>query len=185
LLYAGLIFFWIAALSLTQTNRSTPHALIALEMMAGGLGLGMLLPNLTFIAQTSAPRTQLGVATAMLQSMRMVGSMLGTALVGSLITSLYAVKIAALLRLHPSLQHGSWLTDPQILVDRAKATAFASSNACCDPASAIEEARNALTGSIHASQWSIAALLFIALYLVRRIPRVNIHATRTGDHELS
>ena len=174
LLYIGLGFFLICALALTQTAPSTPHALIAVTMVIGGLGLGMLLPNLTLMAQYSAPRTQLGVVTAMLQSMRMVGNMLGTALAGALISNLYGAKIGILLKSHRAELWSSWLADPQILVDRAKAAKFIGS-AGSDANALLLGARDALIGAIHSSQWLISALLVLAFFLVRRIPPISIH----------
>lgn len=174
LLYAGLGLFLAAALGLTQTTPATPHAMIALTMVTGGLGLGMLLPNLTLMAQYSTPRTQLGVVTAMLQSMRMVGNMLGTALAGALISTLYAAKTNAMLKLHRSEQWSSWLDDPQILVDRAKAAKF-TGLAGLDANALLMGSRDALITAIHDSQWLISALLLLAFFLVRRIPPISIH----------
>jgi len=174
LLYAGLGLFLAAALGLTQTTPATPHAMIALTMVTGGLGLGMLLPNLTLMAQYSTPRTQLGVVTAMLQSMRMVGNMLGTALAGALISTLYAAKTNAMLKLHRSEQWSSWLDDPQILVDRAKAAKF-TGLAGLDANALLMGSRDALITAIHDSQWLISVLLLLAFFLVRRIPPISIH----------
>ncbi len=59
-------------------------------MVIGGLGLGFVLPNLTIFAQQTAGREHLGIATALLQSLRMIGGMIGTAITGTLITHMYA-----------------------------------------------------------------------------------------------
>ncbi len=174
LLYVGLGLFLISALGLTQTTPATSHAAIAITMVTGGLGLGMLLPNLTLMAQYSIPRTQLGVATAMLQSMRMVGNMMGTALAGALISNLYAAKTNALLKIHRAEEWSSWLDDPQILVDRAKAAKFIA-KAGLDANALLTGSRDALITAIHDSQWLISALLALSFYLVRRIPPISIH----------
>ena len=174
LLHVGLGLFLMSTLALTQTSPSTSHGAIALTMITGGLGLGMLLHNLTLMAQYSIPRTQLGVATAMLQSMRMVGNMMGTALAGALISNLYAARMYAMLELHRSAQWSSWLADPQILVDRAKAARFIA-NAGLDANTLLTGARDALIDAIHGSQWMIAGLLALSFYLVRRIPPISIH----------
>jgi MFS family permease len=177
ILYIGLSFFLIAAMTLTQTTITTPHAMIALAMALGGLGLGLLLPNLTLIAQAITPRTQLGVATAMLQSMRIVGSMLGTALIGSLISSLYVSKVNGMLEANHGNQWASWLGDPQILVNPARASEFFKMAALAghDAVRFLDGARNSLVDAIHASQWFIAAFMVLAFWLVHRIPAINIH----------
>ncbi len=177
ILYVGLGFFWIAALALTQTTIATPHAMIALAMIIGGLGLGLTLPNLTLIAQATTPRTQLGVATAMLQSTRIIGSMLGTALVGSYISNQYASKVNNMLAANHAIQWASWLGDPQILVNHVRAAKFieVAPLAGHDAAIFLAGARNALVDAIHDSQWFIAAFIMLAFWLVHRIPRINIH----------
>ena len=143
---------------------------IALAMMTGGLGLGLMLPNLTLLVQISSPRTQLGIATAMLQTMRMVGSMLGTALAGSLISNLYVAKIH--LMLVNQEKWTAWLDDPQILVDGLRAAKFLEAGAARMTLSA---ARNCLVEAVHTSQGLIAALLLLGFWLIYRIPAIKIH----------
>lgn len=176
ILYVGLGCFLLAVLALTQSGLTTPHGTIALAMMTGGLGLGLLLPNMTLMVQASTPRTQLGIATAMLQSMRMVGSMLGTALIGSLISNLYLSKVNDMLKINHASQWVAWLADPQILVNHARAVKFLDIVVKHDAVIYLTGARNALVSAIHDSQWFIAVLLILAFRLVRRIPAINIHA---------
>lgn len=177
ILYIGVGCFWVAALFLTQINIGTPHALIALAMMLGGLGLGLLLPNLTLIAQVTTPRAQLGVATAMLQSMRMVGSMLGTALIGSLISHLYVANVDNMLVANHVSEWATWLGDPQILVDHARAQRFVELPPLAEhyAAAFLAGARQTLVDAIHASEWFVALFMVLAFWLVRRIPPVRIH----------
>jgi MFS family permease len=169
---------------MTQTTIATSHAMIVLAMMLGGLGLGLLLPNLTLIAQAITPRTQLGVATAMLQSMRMVGSMLGTALVGSLISNLYVSKVNDMLVANHGIQWASWLDDPQILFNHVRAAKFLEVVHLTghDAEIFLAGTRNALVDAIHDSQWFIAVFIVLAFWLVHRIPAINIHG-RAMDRE--
>jgi MFS family permease len=164
ILYIGLGCFWVSALALTQTTIATSHTAIVLDMMLGGLGLGLLLPNLTLIAQASTPRRQLGVATAMLQSMRMVGSMLGTALIGSIISNLYVSKVNDMLMANQGSQLATWLQDPQILVNPARAEKFLEMAILTgqNAVTFLAGARNALVDTIHDSQWFIAVFIVLA-----------------------
>ncbi|MGE5467877.1 MAG: MDR family MFS transporter [Ignavibacteria bacterium] len=174
MLYVGVALYWIAALALTQTTAATPHALVVAAMVTAGLGLGSLLPNVTLSVQATAPRAQLGVATAMVQSTRMMGSMLGTAVVGTLVTRLYAWKIEAL---PDAARWREWLAEPQILVDHALAARFAAAaDAAGQDASAlILAARGLLVDAVHASQWLVAVGMLLALFWVRRIPPIHLH----------
>jgi EmrB/QacA subfamily drug resistance transporter len=176
ILYIGLSFFWVAALLLSRTSTATSHVLVALVMMAGGLGLGLLLPNLTLIIQATAPRTQLGVVTAMLQSMRMVGSMLGTALIGSLISRLYVSRVNEMLKSHQGSELAIWLRDPQILFSHAIAEKFTrvTVGSGHEAAFFLSGARAILVDTIHESQLFVAIFILVAFWLVYRIPSVTI-----------
>ena len=121
LLALGLLLFAFTAGALGWVDAATKHWLVAVLMAVGGLGLGLLLPNLTIFVQQSAPRQQLGVATAMIQSTRMIGGMLGTALVGVFVTRRYAAGVDAL---PVAPQWLAWLRDPQILLNAETSARF-------------------------------------------------------------
>lgn len=73
--------------SLTFTaNSSQSYMLIVMGFC--GLGLGFLLPNYTLFSQIIAEREDAGVATALVQTTRALGSAIGTALVGMVIAEL-------------------------------------------------------------------------------------------------
>jgi EmrB/QacA subfamily drug resistance transporter len=177
MLYVGVACYWAAALALTQTTGATAHVQVVVVMALAGLGLGSLLPNVTLAVQVSAPRAQLGVATAMVQSTRMIGSMLGTAVVGTLVTRLYAHRVEAALGAGSESQWTSWLAEPQILVDHALAARFmaAASAAGHDAAAMLVVARGQLVDAVHGSQWLVVAVMVLALFWVRRIPPINLH----------
>lgn len=184
MLYVGLGLFAVAAVSLTQVTHETPHSLIVAAMVAGGLGLGTLLPNLTLFAQASAPRTQLGVATALLQSMRMMGGMLGTALIGTFVSHRYVQGVDERLANANATQWAGWLADPQILVNHEQATRFLAT-AGSQASALITGARDSLVDAVHHSQWIVLGMLGLGLFLVRRVPRIDLHrrasAVVTGE----
>ena len=180
MLYAGLSMFCLMAMLLSRTTAQTPRAQVMLTMMLGGAGIGMLLPNLTLFTQRCAPRTQLGVATAMLQSMRMVGGMLGTALVGAFVTHRYTAGIDARVAGHDASAWRSALHDPQILVDPDMAGRFteAAARAGRDAAAFLDQARASFIDSVHHSQWLVALLVVAGLAMVRRVPPMYLGAPR-------
>jgi EmrB/QacA subfamily drug resistance transporter len=178
-LYVGLFVFLISAIAMTQVTIKTPHSMIIAAMAIGGLGIGLLLPNLTLIVQASAAKTQLGIATAMLQSMRMVGSMMGAAVIGSIISSQYILKIHALLATKKSAQLESVLDDPQILFSHEKSEQLIHllQLSKVEGLHLLANAKEALVNAVHYSQWFITGLVIIAFWLAYRIPKVNIHNT--------
>ncbi|VEB39662.1 drug resistance MFS transporter, drug:H+ antiporter-2 (14 Spanner) (DHA2) family [Chromobacterium violaceum] len=143
-------------------------------MMLGGLGLGLLMPNLTIFVQQLAPRQQLGVSTAMLQSTRMVGGMLGTAVMGAVVSHHFQQGVAAML----SSRHGeAWLSrlaDPQTLLNADSLAQFRRMAASAGADGLLAASREALVASIHYSQWLVAAALLLGLWLVRKVPVVRL-----------
>ncbi|MFP3632363.1 MFS transporter, partial [Burkholderia sp. SIMBA_045] len=84
MLHVGFGLFAFTCAGVVVSTHTTPGWMLMVLMVAGGIGLGFVLPNLTVFAQQTAGREHLGIATALLQSLRMVGGMIGTALTGTL-----------------------------------------------------------------------------------------------------
>src|SRR6202000_2315570 len=74
---------------LVAISGKVPHFVWMACMGASGLGLGLVAANLTIFSQQIVPRDHLGAATALLQSLRIFGGMLGTAATGALLGRLY------------------------------------------------------------------------------------------------
>jgi hypothetical protein len=113
----------------------------------------------------------------MVQSTRMIGSMLGTALIGTLVTRLYAFNIDAAFPVGAGAAWAAPLSEPQILVDHALAARFATAAQAAgqDAGMLLSAARSVLVDAIHGSQWLVAAVMLLALFWVSRIPPINLH----------
>jgi EmrB/QacA subfamily drug resistance transporter len=86
-------------LTLTFTAES-PGWWVLLNMSLCGIGLGFMLPNFTLFMQMLAEQRDVGVASALVQTTRALGSAFGTALVGILvahISILMGVKMGLVL----------------------------------------------------------------------------------------
>jgi len=180
MLYVGVALFWVAALALTQITAATPHVLVVAAMMTGGLGIGVLLPNLTLFTQASAQRHQLGVATAMLQSTRMMGGMLGTALIGTLVSHHYVQAVEQSLVDGGQTQWLKWLSDPQILVDTAEVARFNTlvAQAGQSTSTLLDVARHGLVSAVHDGQWVVVVVMAVVAVLVSFVPPMNLHADK-------
>lgn len=176
MLYAGWALFWVSAIGLALINRQTPHEWIVAIMACGGLGLGFIMPNITLFVQATAARTQLGVASAMVQSTRMVGGMMGTALIGTTVTHAYNRGVSNMLHNQMSVQWMAWLSDPQLLVDEKLAGNFSSTLAHAGLVAAplVNGSRLALVEAIHLSHWIVAGLLLLLLWVIYRLPHVKL-----------
>jgi predicted MFS family arabinose efflux permease len=83
----SLLLFIGCGLTLTFTKESS-MTMVLVTMGICGLGLGFLLPNFTLFIQIIARREDVGLASALVQTTRAMGSAIGTALVGILIAEL-------------------------------------------------------------------------------------------------
>jgi MFS family permease len=176
MLYAGFSMLALACLGLSQATRGMSHQLLLCMMLLCGFGLGFIMPNLTVFAQQTAGRAHLGIATAMLQSLRMVGGMIGTAVVGTLVTHSYIGGV------HDALQKagaGEWqerMADPQILIDHAAQASLLSQLQAAghNGALLLEQARLSLVSAIHIGLALAAVIAVLGLWRSRRVPPIKL-----------
>ncbi|WP_326722122.1 MFS transporter [Streptomyces sp. NBC_00243] len=79
----------VAFLLLSTLGIHTSLWMLRADMLLVGLGFGMLLGQLIQLVQEAAPAHQLGVATTSIRFFQTLGTALGAALFGTLITRLY------------------------------------------------------------------------------------------------
>ncbi|WP_374967770.1 MDR family MFS transporter [Terrabacter sp. BE26] len=92
---AGILIMGVGFWLLTQLHYGSSQTDLTLSMIVFGVGLGMALQVFTLIIQNSAQRKDLGVATASTQFFRNVGSTVGIAVFGTIMTSGLAANIAS------------------------------------------------------------------------------------------
>lgn len=179
MLYTGFSLLLASCTGFVFTYENTATWIVVLYMSLGGMGLGFIMPNLTVFAQETAGRSQLGIATALLQSLRMVGGMLGMAVVGTLVSRHYASGVDYAVQNVDSTAWLGLLKDPQILVNAGVRQSFLVRlhDLGLDGASYIEGARVALVSAIH---WGLLAALLVtlvALFWVSRVPLIRLSRT--------
>ncbi|GAB3050832.1 MDR family MFS transporter [Intrasporangium mesophilum] len=91
---AGVLIMGVGFWLLTQLHYGSSQTELTMAMIVFGIGLGMALQVFTLIIQNSSQRKDLGVATASTQFFRNVGSTVGTAVFGTIMTSGLAANIA-------------------------------------------------------------------------------------------
>ncbi|VVD75248.1 MDR family MFS transporter [Pandoraea cepalis] len=176
MLYGGFFLLALACAGVITTHRGTPHALIATYMLFAGLGLGFVMPNLTVFAQEVAGPAHLGIATALMQSLRMIGGMLGTAIVGTLVNHSYTGRVTDALAANGGTHWVPQLADPQILVNAQSQSDFLSALAPLGQNGAlfIESARTSLVAAIHNGQMMSLAAALAGLWFVKRVPLIRL-----------
>jgi EmrB/QacA subfamily drug resistance transporter len=179
MLYAGFALLALACAGIAWTNRDTTTWLVVTYMAVAGVGLGFIMPNLTVFAQETAGRALLGISTAMLQSIRMIGGMLGTAMVGTVITHHYVSGVRLSV---PAGEDAAWrglLEDPQVLVNQVVQSDFIAQMQRQNlyGESFIELARLALVSAIHSGLLLTVMVALVALGWVYRVPLIRLSRT--------
>jgi EmrB/QacA subfamily drug resistance transporter len=176
MLYIGFFLLCLSTAGVITTHSYTSAWLIAGYMLLAGLGLGFIMPNLTVFAQETAGRAHLGIATALLQSLRMIGGMIGTAVVGTMVSHSYFSSVSTSLGAQNAQQWLPQLRDPQILVNPEAQSAFVAqmSVAGHNGAGMIEMARVALVSAIHDGQIIVLAIAILSLWCVSRVPPIRL-----------
>ncbi|CAB3779540.1 MFS transporter [Pararobbsia alpina] len=181
MLHVGFTLLGLCCLGVVTATHLTPQGILILTMLCGGLGLGFVMPNLTVFGQQAAGREHLGIATAMLQSLRMVGGMIGTALTGTLIAHLYRDGVHAALDDAQAQRWFGAFADPQILIDRHAQSGLLAqlAQAGQNGTLLLDRARESLVNGVHLGLACAAIVAFAALWCSRRVPPMKL--TRAID----
>jgi hypothetical protein len=81
---------------LAQIGATTPVALLEAEQLLLGLGLGMVMPSSLVSVQNAADHRDVGTATGCILFLRSMGGAFGSTLVGALLVSGFASRLAAI-----------------------------------------------------------------------------------------
>jgi len=177
MLTAGYSLIAVSCLALSMIGSSTSYWFLSLSMLTGGIGMGFIFNNLNVFGQELAGQGRFGITTAVIQSTRMVGGMLGTALIGTLVTRAYVARVPAAVsssvgKLPASLVNG--LQDPEILVDRHGAETLLNHLGRSESL-LMPVLRHVFVTSIHLGFALAALAAFTAIWQVRRISHMRFH----------
>jgi len=74
---------------LSRLDVSTPEMLISLNMVVLGVGFGLIMPTMSLVVQNAVPYQFLGVASSSSQFFRQIGTVLGTAVFGTILATTF------------------------------------------------------------------------------------------------
>ena len=117
----GAMIMTVGVFLLTLMTASTSLLVAAIYMVIAGLGLGSFFSILTLAAQNSLPRTRLGVGTGAVRYLGQLGSVLGVAIVATVVNQTLANDIVKRLPANAAKQLTPQglqaATNPQVLVN--------------------------------------------------------------------
>lgn len=175
ILYIGFLLLAVSCLGLFFIQQETPRILLVMCLAAAGVGLGFIMPNLNVFVQEMGGRSLLGISTAVLQSIRMVGGMLGTTLVGTLVARYYVDQVQ---RSAPAGYGTSWLpmlSDPQVLVNEVTQSQFMAQlqRLGLHGDAFLDLARQVLVDAIHLGLVVVMLAALLSLFGVYRLPLIT------------
>lgn len=130
-----------------------------------GLGLGFLLPNLTVQMQVAVARADIGAASALVQSMRMLGSVVGTTVVGAIVLQTYHAGLNGITEAMPAASSAmTQFADPKVLVESSVGTAIAGQGW------ALAAARKLLAAGVDRGVLLTLIVALTGLEVMRRLP---------------
>jgi EmrB/QacA subfamily drug resistance transporter len=91
---AGLALCAVGVLLMLGMGANTDNVTLVRNMVITGLGLGFVLPVYTIAVQNALPYSRLGVVTSSVQFTRSIGSTIGIAVLGSIVSGVYASQFA-------------------------------------------------------------------------------------------
>lgn len=186
ILYSGFFLLALCGGLLLAVDADSARIGLVLCLAGCGVGLGFVMPNLTIFTQELVGRSRLGIATAVMQSTRMVGAMLGTAVIGSVITHYYVERVRDLDV--SSFGKGNWLArleDPQVLVNTQIQSDFIAllQRQGLHGETFILHAREALVWAIHAGLAMAVIMAILGLVCLFRMPHFQFGRNRHREQE--
>ncbi|HSD38755.1 MAG TPA: MDR family MFS transporter [Rhodocyclaceae bacterium] len=176
----GQVLLLVGCVMLMQLNANTGHAFAMLAFGVCGLALGFQLPNLTLQVQAVVERRDVGIASALIQTTRMLGSMVGTSVAGVIVNSSFSRHVSGILGTSgiTSQPVRELLDTPQILIREEDQSALAEFGKSLhfDAASLLDQAREGLISGVHHAWLACALIICFAIILALRLPHFALHA---------
>lgn len=174
----GQLLLCVACVLLVALPDAAAAPLLMAVFGLCGLSLGFQLPNLTLQVQAAVERRDIGIASALIQTCRMLGSMVGTSAAGLLVSLAYSREIARDIAARPALpaRFGELIGSPQVLLreqDRLSLQAIAQAHRV-DLAPLLEHARQGLVAGIHHAFLACALIALASLLISLRLPHYAV-----------
>jgi EmrB/QacA subfamily drug resistance transporter len=185
LMYIGFALFAVSCLALVAITGHQPHYVWMSCMALSGLGLGLVATNLTICSQQIVARDHIGAVTALLQSLRIFGGMLGTAMTGALLSHLYVRGVHRSLDSYQATQWLQSFASPDLRVDHSQQAALIEHLITAGHVGGpmMHMAREALVDSIHVGLALAAAAAVLGLCLSWFVPVVRVAYPADGAAE--
>lgn len=173
----GIALLLVGLLMLAQTNQTSSHAYLLFASAFCGLGFGFQIPNLTLQMQATVAKADLGSSSALVQTLRSVGSMFGAS-IGGLMVNLYFTNEMANYFSRINIEDKAIIQlfdTPQILVRQIDQTYLFELGKLLNVnvVELIEQARLNLISGIHLAFWAAMIISLAAICVSFFLPNIS------------
>ena len=173
IMIAGVVVMAVGMWLLTRLTWTSSQTELTVAMVVLGLGLGMAMQQYTLVVQNAVDRADLGVATASTQFFRNVGSTVGIAVFGTVMTSGLAAAIASHLPAEAAARMPAGAADAGSVLDPAALAGL--------PAVVADAVRQGLADQLHAVFLIAMPLVLVVLVATIAIKALPLRETANID----
>ncbi len=185
----GLGLMAVGMFLLTTMGPDTSNSLLILNIVIGGVGLGVTFPLFTIAVQNALPPNLLGVATSSIQFFRFIGGSVGAALLGTVMINSFGVAFQqqippAVARAIPPDRLSELMANPEALLSPQAREQMGAVFSQLGPGGAASAdqimtiMRQALASSIHdvfVVGTIVIVVAWIACFFLREVPLQQGH----------
>ncbi len=193
----AMIGFTIAAIGMFMLSRMTPNTSqgeVVRNMLVTGLGIGVMMSLFTIVVQNAFPYRQLGEVTASLTFFRSIGSTMGVAVMGTIMTNEFQnalqTNIPAILKRLIPADRLAQLENPQLLLAPDVVAKIQHSFAALGPQGliifkqlieAIQKSLSTAITDVFFLGFILMVLGFISVLFLREIPLRKSHTAPVAE----
>ena len=184
IMLTGVVVMGAGLYLLTRLTATSSQTQLTLAMVVLGTGLGLAMQQYTLVVQNSVQRADLGVATASTQFFRNVGSTVGIAVFGTVMTSGMAAAITSHLPVEVAARMPAGAVDAGSVLDPSALAGL--------PAVVADAVRQGLADQLHEVfliALPLALVVFVATLAIKAVPlrdtaNVEVAPAEEAGHEL-
>jgi MFS transporter, DHA2 family, methylenomycin A resistance protein len=130
---AGLIFAAVGYGWLATITAQSPYRSLLVQLLVAGIGIALTIPSLTVVSLSTAKGTSTGIVSAVFNTARQVGGLLGVAVLGSLVSNRQGEAFVA------GFHTATWITAAILTGSLLLSIVFIRSKAQAVPEELVEE----------------------------------------------
>lgn len=170
----GVLALMVSIGLLCSISIVTPRYLLMTIFALCGLSFGFQLPNLTLQMQSAVGKEDQGAASALIQTLRTLGSMFGASLAGLVVSLAFSREAVRTLNLEGIKDSQVWhlFESPQLLVRSADQTLLTqlAQQQGFDAVTLLAQARLGLSSGIREAFIACLVLALLSYFISRRLP---------------